>query len=165
MYDREAMYIELLGGKYGMDPGDLQRPYAIKTYAGGINAISGAPRQSQSSSVPPSSTRSMGRTRVGEAQLNEVLGEEPSAEQDYIVADALTNNIELMPQWLDGIAVSQGRVKQFVAVPFGEGNSIESQKVGKDNVGGLQLEIIPSLPVHRLRQYQGHQITIHTIAM
>lgn len=165
MYDREAMYMEFLPGKYGMDPGDLQRPYAIRPYAGGINAISGIPIHSQNSSVPPSSTKSTGRTRVGERQQNEELGEQPSPEQDYIVAHALTNIDVLQPQWLDGIAVSQGRVKQFVAVPFGEGKSIESQKVGKDNVGGLQLEIIPSLPVHRLRQYQGHQITIHTNAL
>lgn len=164
MYDREAMYMEFVGGQYAMGPGDLQRPYAIRPFVGGINVVSGEPLEQVESTVPPSSARPTAQTRVGERQQGEVVGIPPSAEQDYLVADALTNNTTLGPQWLDGIAESQGRVKQFVAVPFGEGTSIESQKTGKDNAGGIQFEIIPSLPLHRLRQYKGRQITIYTKA-
>lgn len=35
-------------------------------------------------------------------------------------------------------------VRQFVAMPAGTGYNVEHQVTGKENVGGLQLEIIPS---------------------
>ena len=165
MYDREAMYMEFEGEKYDFGPGYIQRPYAIRPYAGGVNAISGVPIHAKSSTTPSSSSNPTALTRVGTLELNEVVDLPPLAEQDYLVADASTSDIYVKPQWLDGVAENPGRVKQFVAVPFGTGESIEAQKVGNDNVGGLQLEIIPSLPLHRLRHHQGHQITIFTRAL
>jgi hypothetical protein len=58
------------------------------------------------------------------------------AKQDYVVVP---------PQmWLDGIAVGKGTVGQFVAMPIGSGYSVEKQITGKEDVGGLQLEITPS---------------------
>jgi hypothetical protein len=56
--------------------------------------------------------------------------------QDYIVSP---NQL-----WLDGIAIKPGVVRQFVAMPMDSGYSIERQVTGMDNVGGLQLEIIPA---------------------
>jgi hypothetical protein len=44
---------------------------------------------------------------------------------------------------LDGIAISNGVVRQFVAMPIGSGYSIEKQITGKEDVGGLQIEISP----------------------
>ena len=163
MYDREAMYMEFIGGINGWGPGYIRRPYAIRPYVGGINAISGVPRQAEGSNESPSQAQCTGRTRVGELNLQsgESVGAPPLPEQDYIVADAATQTQGVQTQWLDGIAESTGRVKQFVAVPFGTGESIESQKTGKDNVGGLQLEIIPSLPLQHLRHHQGRQITVY----
>jgi hypothetical protein len=38
--------------------------------------------------------------------------------QDYIVVPG--------QQWLDGVADSNGTVRQFVATPFGSGHSIEA---------------------------------------
>ncbi|PWW73295.1 hypothetical protein C7212DRAFT_27919, partial [Tuber magnatum] len=53
--------------------------------------------------------------------------------QDYIVVP---------PQpWLDGIATGPRVVKQFVAMPLGSGYSIEHQVTGKEDIGGIQMEI------------------------
>jgi ubiquitin len=56
--------------------------------------------------------------------------------QDYVV---------IPPQpWLDGIATSPGVVKQFVAVPFKSGYSVEHQIAGRETTGGVQFEVIPA---------------------
>lgn len=60
--------------------------------------------------------------------------------QDYIVT----------PQqpWLDGIACGDGYVKQFVAMPLGEGYSVEAQLTGQEVAGGLQFEITPAKSIY-----------------
>ncbi|KAI4696651.1 uncharacterized protein J4E88_000828 [Alternaria novae-zelandiae] len=64
-------------------------------------------------------------------------------EQDYIVLPG--------QEWLDGICVGPGVVRQFVAMPLGSGYTVEGQKTSKEQHGGLQLEITPEfLPDLRL---------------
>lgn len=58
--------------------------------------------------------------------------------QDYVVVPG--------QEWLDGIASSNGTVRQFVAMPFGSGHSVEAQVNGRDAAGGLQFEIVPYKP-------------------
>ncbi len=55
--------------------------------------------------------------------------------QDYLVT----------PQqpWLDGYNVAQGLIRQFVAMPLEKGYSVEEQITGKDEYGGLQLQVFP----------------------
>jgi hypothetical protein len=55
--------------------------------------------------------------------------------QDYLV----------VPQqpWLDGYCVQKGIIRQFVAMPLGEGYSAEEQITGEAEVGGMQIEIFP----------------------
>jgi hypothetical protein len=54
-----------------------------------------------------------------------------SHSQDYVV----------IPQqkWLDGINSGHGTVKQFVAMPLGQGYTIEAQITDEENDGGFQL--------------------------
>ncbi|CAN9310331.1 unnamed protein product [Alternaria alternata] len=68
-------------------------------------------------------------------------------QQDYIVLPG--------QQWLDGICVAPGVVRQFVAMPqVGSGYTVEGQKTSKEQHGGLQLEITPELfPEQRLWSY------------
>ena len=62
--------------------------------------------------------------------------DQKSDKQDYIVVP---------PQrWLDGIATAPGVVKQFVAMPLGSGYSVEKQVTGKEDTGGMQIEIVPA---------------------
>ncbi|PMD25419.1 hypothetical protein NA56DRAFT_435055 [Hyaloscypha hepaticicola] len=94
---------------------DLQ--YAIKVYVGGVNAVSGEP------AVENMATRLRRQT----------LGAQGASLQDYVV----TPN----QRWIDGIAISPGVVRQFVATPSGNSNSVEAQITGEDAVAGIQFEI------------------------
>lgn len=167
MYDREAMYMEFMASKYDLSfsSGYIQNPYVVRPYIGGVNAISGKKVQEQSSGVSLADPEVQVKTRVEGGEFETCDISPPSAEQDYILADASAKDVSVRPQWLDGIALSPGRVKQFVAVPFGSGESVEAQKTGKDSTGGIQLEIIPSLPLSRLRRHLGQKITIYTTTL
>lgn len=55
--------------------------------------------------------------------------------QDYLVAPA--------QPWLDGFAVEKGVVRQFVAMPLGEGYTPEEQLTGEAEWGGIQISVIP----------------------
>ena len=109
MYQREAMWIKFRS----------RRPYAIKFYVGGVNAISGE-----------------ATTETVASKMNGLrLVEQKKSIQDYVVVPA--------QRWLDGIAASPGNVRQFVAMPFGTGYSVEEQVTGEEKVVGLQIEITP----------------------
>lgn len=44
--------------------------------------------------------------------------------------------------WLDGYVIEDGVIAQFVAVPLGQGLSVEEQ-LGGDGIGGIQIEVFP----------------------
>ena len=58
-----------------------------------------------------------------------------SPDQDYVV-------IPEQP-WLDGFYSGKGLIRQFVAMPLGEGYTAEEQITGKDEHGGLQIVAYP----------------------
>ncbi len=60
------------------------------------------------------------------------LTEEP---QDYLVVPD--------QPWLDGFCVAEGLIRQFVAMPLGEGYSAEEQLTGEARHGGLQISACP----------------------
>jgi hypothetical protein len=111
MYQREALWMNFRSSK----------PYAMKIYVGGVNAVSG---------------EVAGDKDGAEKKL--ALWKEGKNVQDYIV---VPNQL-----WLDGIAVEPGKVRQFVAMPTGSGYSVEKQITGKEQVAGIQFEITPRLP-------------------
>jgi len=55
--------------------------------------------------------------------------------QDYVV-------VPKQP-WLDGINAGGGFVRQFVAMPLGQGLTVEGQVSGREDWGGLEIECIP----------------------
>lgn len=91
-------------------------PFVLKVYVGGINGVSGDPM------VPNMATYLKQQNNV-------------PRKQDYLVLPS--------QRWLDGIATAPGLVKQFVAMPYGSGYSVEHQVTGMETVGGLQFEVIP----------------------
>jgi hypothetical protein len=130
--------------------------YLVKIYCGGVNAISGEP------AVETVATR-MNRLRRltslknpddrydydSDSNFESDSGyssdpkniDNASPLQDYVVVPSQT--------WLDGIADSDGTVRQFVAMPFNSSHSIEYQTTGADAVGGFQFEITPAqVPYH-----------------
>jgi hypothetical protein len=101
-------------------------PYHIKVYAGGVNVVSGEP------AIETMASRLRRQTRVGATSAN---SQAATPLQDYMVVPG--------QRWLDGIANGDGTVRQFVAMPFGSGHSIESQVIGQDATAGVQIEITP----------------------
>jgi hypothetical protein len=55
--------------------------------------------------------------------------------QDYCVSPT--------QPWLDGYCVEKGIIRQFVAMPLGEGYSVEEQLTGEAEIGGIQIEAFP----------------------
>lgn len=68
------------------------------------------------------------------AAWDEMLHDKP---QDYLVCP--------YQPWLDGINIGNDIIRQFVAVPLGQGLTIESQLAGQET-GGLQLIAFEPLP-------------------
>jgi hypothetical protein len=78
--------------------------------------------------------------KVAAGKINAVTGEPwveqlSSDPQDYLV----------LPEqpWLDGFCVEEGVIRQFVAMPLGEGYSAEEQITGEAEYGGLQIVVYP----------------------
>ncbi|KAH0432374.1 integral membrane protein [Colletotrichum camelliae] len=94
-------------------------PFAIKIYVGGVNAVSGFP---------------MTENEMTKEKRQKMLSSGKSI-QDYMVVPE--------QHWLDGIASEDGKIRQFVAEPKGNGFSVEAQVTGEEKVGGIQIEIIP----------------------
>lgn len=95
-------------------------PFIVKIYAGGVNVVSGEPAVET------------------EATMNRraKLMEQEKSIQDYIVAP--------QQRRLDGVAYGDGTIRQFVAMPLGEGYSVEAQVTGSEVIGGLQFEVTPT---------------------
>lgn len=73
-------------------------------------------------------------TLTGDAWVNH-LNRDP---QDYVV----------LPEqpWLDGYCVDKGVIRQFVAMPLGQGYTVEEQLTGAARDGGLQIVVHPMKP-------------------
>jgi len=78
--------------------------------------------------------------KVAAGKINAATGEEwrdrvGRDPQDYLVVPD--------QPWLDGYCVEKGEIRQFIAMPLGEGYSVEEQITGKAEHGGVQLLIHP----------------------
>lgn len=78
--------------------------------------------------------------KVATGKINAISGEPwgnglVATPQDYLV---VTSQL-----WLDGFAVGQGLIRQFVAMPLGAGFSAEEQLTGQAAHGGMQLVAYP----------------------
>ncbi|EPS45305.1 hypothetical protein H072_675 [Dactylellina haptotyla CBS 200.50] len=128
MHENEAMWINfhVKGGWL-----DVRRHYAVKIFAGGINVVSGEPENENTATTL--------RRRTLSAKKESI--------QDYMVVPG--------QKWIDGIAVSSGKVRQFVATPLGNGLTIEGQLTKEEVVGGLQFEIIGTTPRPKVPRTSG----------
>jgi hypothetical protein len=81
--------------------------------------------------------------KIGVGAINAVSGEpwsEPlhDSPQDYLVC----------PQqpWLDGINAGEGVIRQFVAMPLGQGYTVEEQLLKGEAIGGLRILVYEPRP-------------------
>lgn len=78
--------------------------------------------------------------KIAAGKINAISGEHWRSglhrdPQDYVVSPE--------QPWLDGFAIEKGVIRQFVAMPLGEGYSVEEQITGKSEWGGIQIQVIP----------------------
>jgi len=78
--------------------------------------------------------------KIAAGKINAVSGKGWSSElsddpQDYVVSTS--------QPWLDGFNVAEGLIRQFVAMPLGEGFTAEEQITDKAEHGGIQLIVYP----------------------
>ena len=78
--------------------------------------------------------------KIATGKINAITGEPWAAglsrnPQSYLVTPG--------QPWLDGYCVEKGVVRQFVAMPMGQGYSTEEQLTGSADVGGIQIEVFP----------------------
>ncbi|HOC38619.1 MAG TPA: hypothetical protein PKJ77_05030, partial [Thermodesulfobacteriota bacterium] len=78
--------------------------------------------------------------KIAAGKINAVTGKDWSNNlnqhpQDYLVAPE--------QPWLDGYCVEKGLIRQFVAMPLGDGYTAEEQITGKGEHGGLQVMVCP----------------------
>ncbi len=62
---------------------------------------------------------------------------------DHLNADPQDYLVVPEQPWLDGYCVEKGVVRQFVAMPLGDGYSAEEQVTGSAEHGGLQIMVVP----------------------
>ena len=84
---------------------------------------------------------------------------------DALTGEAWKNELTRQPQdylvvpdqpWLDGFCVAKGLIRQFVAMPLGEGYTAEEQLTGTAQHGGLQIAVYP-MKVSRYRALRDHR--------
>jgi hypothetical protein len=78
--------------------------------------------------------------KIATGKINAVSGEPWAPHlnrdpQDYIVVPE--------QPWLDGYCVEEGVIRQFVAMPLGDGYSVEEQLTGEAEWGGVQILVYP----------------------
>ncbi len=78
--------------------------------------------------------------KICTGKINAVTGEEYKTglkknPQDYVVSPK--------QPWLDGYCIKKGEIRQFVAMPLGEGYTAEEQITGEAEHGGLQITVYP----------------------
>jgi hypothetical protein len=78
--------------------------------------------------------------KIAAGKINAVSGRDwtsglEGSPQNYVVAPG--------QPWLDGFSVQKGLVRQFVAMPLGEGFTTEEQLTGEPRHGGLQIQVFP----------------------
>lgn len=81
--------------------------------------------------------------KVGAGKINALTGERLSkglqdSPQDYLVCPN--------QPWLDGFKTESGVVRQFVAMPLGQGYTISEQLAGPELSGGLVIHVYPPRP-------------------
>ncbi|KAH8810482.1 hypothetical protein DL96DRAFT_541780 [Flagelloscypha sp. PMI_526] len=75
----------------------------------------------------------------------------PKGVQDYVVGGK--------QPWLDGIATEPGVIRQFVAMPLGQGYTIEEQ-LTNTAAGGIQIDVFPSLSGVVTFRHNGQEVTL-----
>ena len=101
--------------------------------------------------------------KIAAGKINAVTGaawkdELSNTPQDYLVVPG--------QPWLDGFCVEKGLIRQFVAMPLGEGYTAEEQLTGEAEHGGLQIAVYPmQASIYEARQNERMQYLSDVVCM
>ena len=94
--------------------------------------------------------------KIAAGKINAVTGKAWKEEFSEEMQDYLT--VPGQP-WLDGFCVEKGLIRQFVAMPLGEGYTVEEQLTGEAEHGGLQIAVYS---MKRLKYEEMRSISVGT---
>ncbi len=79
-----------------------------------------------------------------------------SGERWAVTLQSTPQNYVVLPYqpWLDGFRINQDVVRQFVAMPLGQGLTVEQQLTGEETWGGLQFQAFP----YRADEFWNHTL-------
>ncbi len=92
---------------------------------------------------------------------------------DALTGESWHNELSADPQnylvvpnqpWLDGFCVQKGLIRQFVAMPLGDGYSAEEQLTGEGQHGGIQIAVYPLKSEVYMRSHARKRHFMHTNA-
>ena len=83
--------------------------------------------------------------KIAAGKINAITGE---PWRDDLVEDPQDYAVVPDQPWIDGFCVSEGLVRQFVAMPLGDGYTAEEQLTGTAEHGGLQIIAYPMKRAH-----------------
>jgi hypothetical protein len=81
--------------------------------------------------------------KIGVGRINAVSGE---AWDEKLRPEQLDYMVCPPQPWLDGINAGEGYIRQFVAMPLGEGYTVEGQLTGEERFGGMQIVVYEPKP-------------------
>lgn len=90
---------------------------------------------------------------------------------DALTGEPWQNELTRKPQdylvvpdqpWLDGFCVAKGLIRQFVAMPLGEGYTAEEQLTGEAQHGGLQIAVYP-MEASRYEERRDERLVVNDI--
>ena len=94
----------------------------------------------ESEFIPEHKTKYPFAVKIATGKINVITGEYwtdslSKQPQDYLVVPG--------QPWIDGYCIEKGVIRQFVAMPLGDGYSAEAQITGQEGTGGLQIIVYP----------------------
>lgn len=139
MYQSEAMWLNFRS----------KWPFAIKIAAGKINAVSGEPWNPTIQQTPL--YLEMGHDMLARSPEDQDEYMKKYEQQKELKNSLSRKNLNNKPdyivspkqKWLDGFNVGKGLIRQFVAMPLGEGYTVEEQLTGEAEHGGIQIIAYP----------------------
>ena len=123
-------------------------PFAVKIAAGKINAVSGEAWRPELQRKGHWAVQGPAHDLLARAPHEQAAFEESlkhQARREYIPGEQDYVTLPSQP-WLDGFNVGQGKIRQFVAMPLGDGYTVEEQLTGEALHGGLQIIVYPIKP-------------------
>jgi len=87
--------------------------------------------------------------KVAAGKINAISGETWTKELKAKNGDIQDYAVSPPQAWIDGFNVGKEVIRQFVSMPLGMGYTVEGQITGKEEFGGIQIQVYPIKKEHR----------------